>query len=61
MELNQNHRSDHSLNISASLDLQPSIMYSPNLLIGPHLNPKYKMLLDLEVVPYNESDPKLFF
>lgn len=42
MELNQNHRYDHSLNIWASLDLQPSIMYSPNLLIGPHLSPKSK-------------------
>lgn len=42
MELNQNHRSDHSLNIWVSLDLQPSIMYSPNLLIGPHLSPKSK-------------------
>lgn len=42
MELNQNHRYDHSLNVWASLDLQPSIMYSPNLLIGPHLSPKSK-------------------
>ena len=42
MELNQNHRFDHSLNIWASLDVQPSTMYSLNLLIGPHLSPKSK-------------------
>lgn len=42
MELNQNHRYDHSPNVRASLDLQPSIMYSPNLLIGPHLSPRSK-------------------
>lgn len=55
VELNQNHRSDHSLSMWANLDLQPSIMHSPNLLIGPHLKYQILTLLGLENVLYNKG------